>query len=161
MTSTVTCILITLATFFGGIVAGFSVNRALVDMPAWRALGPEAWARFTRSADLGAGVILYPAEGITALVAAVAAAIAFRFDAHTAYSAPVPIYTAAFTAVVAFVVTRFALAPYTLSLRDTGVDTRNLGNTLRRTELLWRYKAALHVLTFACNVWSLVVVRSS
>jgi len=40
------------AVVLGGIVAGFSVNRLLVELPAWVNLGPEQWASFTRHADL-------------------------------------------------------------------------------------------------------------
>jgi hypothetical protein len=41
-----------------------SLARTLVEMPAWRHLGPEAWAAFSRSADLGNGEIMYPLAGI-------------------------------------------------------------------------------------------------
>jgi len=37
-----------------GFLAGASAVRALVHMPAWRKLGPRAWAAFSRHADLGA-----------------------------------------------------------------------------------------------------------
>lgn len=32
-----------------------SLNRTLVEMPAWRQLGAQAWAAFSRRADLGNG----------------------------------------------------------------------------------------------------------
>jgi hypothetical protein len=32
--------------------------------PAWRQLGVEAWAQYSRDADLGTGLIAYPIEAI-------------------------------------------------------------------------------------------------
>ena len=68
------------AVVLGGIVAGFSVNRLLVELPAWVNLGPEQWASFTRHADLGKGLVVYPLEGLAALVCSVGAAVLAHFD---------------------------------------------------------------------------------
>lgn len=40
-----------------------SLNRTLVEMPAWRLLGPQAWAAFSERADLGNGATIYPLAG--------------------------------------------------------------------------------------------------
>jgi hypothetical protein len=48
-------------------------DRALVATPAWRELGPQAWATYSRHADLGNGLIVYPIYGIGLAVLAVAA----------------------------------------------------------------------------------------
>jgi hypothetical protein len=155
VSSTATRSLLTVATFFGGIVAGFSVNRALVDINAWRQMGPDEWARFTRRADLGSGLVLYPAEGIAALATTLGAAAAFYFDRTAPRTASIPVYDAAIGAVVAFAVTRFALAPDTLRIRDAGVDPTHVAHAFQQLQFWWPPKAALHLLTFACNLWSL------
>jgi hypothetical protein len=159
MASTTTRGLLVLAVFLGGIIAGFSLNRVLVDMPAWRSLGAETWARFTRQADLRTGLVVYPVEGMAALLVTAAAAIGFHRDRHATPAAAVPVYAAAFGAVLAFIVTRFALAPYVLSLREVTSDVGALNRVMSQAERWWRVKATLHVLTFASNVWALVAAK--
>lgn len=57
-----------------------SLNRTLVEMPAWRLIGAEDWAAFSLRADLGNGEILDPLAGIGGTVLILAAAIAFRLS---------------------------------------------------------------------------------
>ena len=52
MTSRTTRIALILATLVSGLLAGFNLDRALVAMPAWNAVGAVAWAEFSRRADL-------------------------------------------------------------------------------------------------------------
>jgi hypothetical protein len=157
MTSMTTRGLLAAATFLGGIVAGFSLNRELVDISAWNALGAVDWVRFTRHADLGPGLVVYPAEGLAALAATVGAAVAFHFDRTAPRSAAVPVHLAVVTAVVAFAITRFALAPDTLRMRDANVAPTDLTRALEHMRAWWGPKATLHVVTFACNIWSFSV----
>ena len=44
------------------VVAGLAspLDRVVVGIPAWQDLGAEAWAAYSRHADLGAGLIVYP-----------------------------------------------------------------------------------------------------
>jgi hypothetical protein len=70
MTLAVTPWLIIGATFLGGPLAGVAVDRLLVQLPAWQQTGPVAWAEFTRAADLGRGLLLYPAKGLERCCAA-------------------------------------------------------------------------------------------
>jgi hypothetical protein len=48
-----TWMLIVVATLLNGILAGVTVDRILVGLPAWHAIGAIAWANYSRSADLG------------------------------------------------------------------------------------------------------------
>jgi hypothetical protein len=63
------------ATVFDAMVAGTGVDRLVVQMPAWTRLGPQAWAAYSRHADLGNGLILYPTFAIGGCVLSIAAAI--------------------------------------------------------------------------------------
>src|SRR4051812_14190268 len=72
--------LLAAAIFASGILAGTVVDRALVGGPAWHDLGAEAWAQFSRRADLGTGLIVYSVEAIGAALLLVAAAVSSRFD---------------------------------------------------------------------------------
>jgi hypothetical protein len=61
-----TIVLATLAVLANGLLAGLSVDRSVVAMPAWRWVGVRGWAAFSRRADLGNGLVLYPLRGPTA-----------------------------------------------------------------------------------------------
>jgi hypothetical protein len=57
-------LLLILSTFVSGLLAGGNIDRAFVAMPAWQQIGATSWAEFSRHADLGNGLILYPAEAL-------------------------------------------------------------------------------------------------
>ena len=64
MASLRTQLLVAAATLLTGIWAGGAVDRVIVGGPAWQELGAQAWAQYSRLADLGAGLVAYPIEGI-------------------------------------------------------------------------------------------------
>jgi hypothetical protein len=107
-----------------GAVAG-DLNRTLVEMPAWQHLGAQAWATFSRSADLGHGTILYPLAGIGGTALILAAAIAFRLGPRRPLSVAIPLYGAALMAICVMLTTTQA-APIMLSLLRVGDDPRAL-----------------------------------
>jgi hypothetical protein len=65
------------------ILAGFSLDKVIVQLPARRRMGVIDYARYARSADLGNGVALYAAVGVGAAVLTLAA-----FGAAVARDAP-------------------------------------------------------------------------
>jgi hypothetical protein len=146
------------ATLFGGALAGPAAIRVLVHLPAWRETGVVAWADFTRAADLGAGRIVYPAIGLTALLFAVAAAISYRFDRTLPRAGAALAYAAAVLAIAALIVTGRLLAPVTLSLVHMPDDPARLGPLFDSVVQWWDVKALLHTLAFVANVWSLAAL---
>lgn len=100
---------------------GANLGRTLVEMPAWRQLGAETWAAFSRISDLGNGRIIYPIEGIGGMLFILAAAIAFRLSPRRPLSVAIPIYGAALMAVCVLLITTQA-APIMLSIRRVGND---------------------------------------
>ena len=107
-----------------GTVVG-SLNRTLVEMPAWRHLGAAAWATFSLQADLGNGEILYPLAGIGGLGLILAAAITFRLSSRRPLSVAIPLYGAAVMAICVILTTTQA-APIMLSLHRIGNDPASL-----------------------------------
>ena len=57
----------------GGIVAGLSLDKVIVQLPARRRMGAVAYARYARAADLGNGVVFYGVAGVGAAVLTLAA----------------------------------------------------------------------------------------
>jgi len=56
-----------------GILAGLSLDKVIVQLPARRRIGVTAYAAYARAADLGNGIAFYAATGATAAVLTVAA----------------------------------------------------------------------------------------
>src|SRR5262245_7427969 len=114
MASTRTCLLLATAIVFTGLLVGGEFDRAIVATPAWRALGAEAWARYSRHADLGFGLAAYPVEGIGAAILALAALTSFHVD-HAPSRAVVPLCLAGAFTVASLALTGKA-APIMLGL---------------------------------------------
>jgi len=158
MASTPTEALLIGATLLHGFLAGGNVERALVHMPAWRKLGPRAWAAFSRQADLGRGLWLYPFEAIAGAVLTVAAAIAFQFDPGAARAAALPLYLGAALALGGLLATTQA-APKMLSLRRLADDDLPaLQRAFDGFERWGNVRAVLQVLAFMANVWALAAL---
>lgn len=73
-------ILVVAATLVSGFLAGGNLERAIVTMPAWEQLGADTWAAFSRRADLGAGLILYPLEALLGAALILSAAISHALE---------------------------------------------------------------------------------
>src|SRR2546430_4022751 len=67
------------AAIANGLLAGASLDKVLVQLPARRKIGLHAMAEYNRATDLGPGLILYPALGLGAPLLTIAAAMAVYF----------------------------------------------------------------------------------
>lgn len=56
-----------------GILAGLSLDKVIIQLPARRQIGVTAYAAYARAADLGNGIAFYPAVGVGAAALTVAA----------------------------------------------------------------------------------------
>jgi hypothetical protein len=112
-----TIILLIAANFMGGLLAGGNVDRTFVAMPAWEHVGAVAWGQFSRHADLGNGLVLYPLEAFGATLLTLAAAISFHFDRVASRNAAVPLYSAALLCIAGLIFTIKA-APLMLGIRE-------------------------------------------
>ena len=158
MASPLTRRLSVVATALGGILAGASVDRSIVGLPAWRRVGAKPWATYSRQADLRNGLILYPLLGIGQPLFTIATAVAYRFDRTTPRSAALPTYAAAVLSVGHMFATTRA-APNMLSLkRIDDNDLEALQGALRQFEQWQVLRGSLQALTFAANLWSLVSI---
>src|SRR5881296_2492090 len=72
--------LLVAATVLNGILAGGSLIKSVVELPARRTIGLPAMAAFHRAADLRTGFWIYPALGLGAPILTIALAIAFAVD---------------------------------------------------------------------------------
>jgi hypothetical protein len=134
-----------------------SLNRTLVEMPAWRHLGTQAWANFSRLADLGNGSIFYPLAGIGGLVLVLAAAIVFRLGPRRPWSLAIPVYGAALM-VICVILTTTQAAPIMQSLRRIGDDPRALQQAFDGFYRWDSIRAVIGMLEGFFEIWALVAL---
>jgi hypothetical protein len=161
MASPITRSLAVVAALFGGLLAGVTANRALVQLPAFERIGVIAWANLIRAENHGIGSFCYPVVGLMALLLTVATAIVFRYDRSARGSLGFPIYSAVVPAIAAAVVTRAVLVPAMFSLRAAGDNAVELQRIFLINSRWWGVNDFLHILAFALNLWALTEISSS
>lgn len=159
MKTSVTRGLVGAATALGGIAAGTSLDRSIVQLTAWRRVGAVPWATYSRQADLRNGLRWYPPLGIGVLLTNVAAAIAVRRDRTTLRSAKLPVQAAALLAMGHMLATAGA-APNMLGVRRDE-KPEALQNALDGFTRWQTVRTALDALIFAANLWSLAAISRS
>lgn len=146
-----------IATVVVSAFAGALVDRSIVATPAWKALGPNAWGDYSRHADLGNGVILYPVYGFGLLVLAVATAVSYRRNRSAPRAAGPPIYCTAVCAVGVLATTAKA-APIMLSTAHLGDNSAALQHAFEQFTVWGVYlRGALGLLAFLTAVLALAV----
>jgi hypothetical protein len=150
-----TWILILGAALLHGILAGLTIDRILVGLPAWREVGVVAWANYSRSADLGNGLVLYPGLAIGGALLSLGAAVSLIWQPTRTHSVTIPIFLTAGLALAGLMLT-FKAAPFMLSLRNIGDE--NVVHLQQAFNGFWFWSAirgAMQVMAFVGNLWSL------
>ncbi len=149
-----TRLLLIAATFLGGILAGTAVDRVVVGGPAWHELGAAAWLEYSRHADLGAGLVAYPIEGIGAALLTIGAAASNYLDGNRRRGTVLPLYCAAALLVVGLLLTIKA-APIMLSL--AAPQSAAAAQQAFDEFFVWGLylRGAADTLAFAALVWAL------
>jgi hypothetical protein len=154
MPSRRTTVLLVAATLVSGLLAGGVVDRVLVGGPAWSELGANAWVEFSRRADLGTGLVVYPIEGIGATLIIFAVVLSSYFDRNTGRAVTIPLYCALAFSVMGLLLTAKA-APIMLSLGapQSAVAERRAFDEFFVWGLYLR--GAADILAFAAVIWAL------
>jgi hypothetical protein len=148
--------LLAAAVLMSGILAGTVVDRALIAGPAWHAIGAEAWAQFSREADLGLGLIAYPLEAIGTTALLIGALVSSRFDHESQGRATAPLLSAVALSLLGLAFSAKA-APIMLSL-GTAQSPAAVQHAFDDFFLWGLYlRGAVDVLTFVAAVWALSV----
>jgi hypothetical protein len=134
-----------IACVLSGSLAGINIDGFVVRFPAWRQLGAEAWAAYSRKADLGNGIFLYPmlAVGHALLVVAVMIGLHYRGPAAALPAA----YVAVALAIVGLLLTVRA-APIMLSLKRSGDNPMVLLDAFQKFARWSLLRAVAQVLAF-------------
>ena len=147
--------LIIIGTVLFGLLAGSAVDRGIVSFPARRRVGTIAWARYSRAADLGNGLYLYPflaIGGALAIIAALLVAVA----SHAPARLLVPL-AGALVAGLANLAVTIAAAPKMLRIGKTDDREELLAPLVEGFVKLSYVRVVLISLAFAMALWALVV----
>src|SRR5258708_34847686 len=155
MMSSRTCHLLVAATVMSGLLAGGNVDRAFVAMPAWQHVGAPAWAAFSRQADLGNGLVLYPIEAIGGFLLILAATVSLHLDRAARGHVALPLYAAALLAAAGLVCTLKA-APIMLSISRSD-EPAALQQALDGFHFWGNIRGLFQGLAFFATVWALAV----
>ena len=150
--------LVIAATILNGLLAGGNVDRMLVATPAWGQIGLAAWADFSRHADLGNGIFVYPTMAIGGTFISIAAAVLFIYATHLRNRVSLPII---FAAALRLAALPFSLeaTPFMMSLRHiNAADMVALGDAFSGAHFWGRLQGIFHVAAFCANLWSIVAV---
>ena len=143
---------VTAATAVSGVVAGTSIDTAIVKLPTWRGLGPEPWADYTRR-ELATSLVWYPLLGIGGVFLNLWAAVAVQRDAD-AGPAVLPSRAVAILA-LGHLLTTAKAAPRMVSVKDTE-DPDALHRALDSFGRWHVARTVVDASTFAANLRSLM-----
>jgi hypothetical protein len=144
------------ATLVSGWLAGGNIDRAFVAMPAWQEVGAVAWAEFSRHADLGNGLILYPLEAIGGALLSAAAAIGLHLERRGSHPAVLTLDASVALAVAGLAFTLKA-APVMLGIRDAA-DATALQSAFEVFRYWGNIRGACQVLAFAAQLGVLALL---
>ena len=143
------------ATILSGLLAGASIDRFVVGFPAWKHVNISAWAEYSRHADLGNGIFVYPVEAIGSfLLLLISSFIVLKNK-----KAPVhqlisfQIYLAALLAFSGLLLTFFA-GPFMLSIKNMN-DPFFLQHAFDEFYYWSIFRGIAQVLSFLACMWAL------
>jgi len=140
-----------------GFLAGQTIDRYFVQFTAFRQLDILNWAEYSRHADLGNGIILYPIEAIGGfLFLAVSTIIVVAYRAELK-SISTPIYLSFFLAAAGIFFTIFA-APVMLSVKTMGNDTALLQQAFEKFAYWSLWRGIVQLCCFFASVWAMANV---
>ncbi len=136
---------------------GSLLDRASVATSAWRQVGVQAWADYSRHADLHNGLVVYSVGGMLCWVLVFAAALACRLDRSAPRQARPALYLAALAALGA-IITTIVAAPTMMRVGHLGdTDTVALHDAFETFTLWGVYvRGVCFAAIFVCLVWALV-----
>lgn len=143
---------VTAATAVSGVVAGTSIDTAIVKLPTWGGLGAEPWADYTRR-ELRTSLVWYPVLGIGGVLLNLWAAVAVQRDADAGPAVP-PSRAVAILA-LGHLLTTAKAAPRMVEVKSTD-DPDALQRALDSFGRWHLARTVVDAATFAVNLRSLL-----
>lgn len=138
-----------------GLLAGGNIDRLLVATPAWTHVGLDAWADFTRHADLGNGIVVYPAMALGGTAFVALSAVVFAVTGRSPRQAAVPVFLAALLMLAALPFSLMA-TPFITSLHHIkDGNSLELAHAFAGAHYWGRWQSILHVAAFCAELWAI------
>jgi hypothetical protein len=148
-------LLLIVGTLLSGLLAGATIDRLVVGLPAWRYVGIIAWAEYSRHADLGNGIFIFPVEAIGSFSVLIASAIILLKNQNKSVekSISLPVHLASIFALLGLILTFFA-GPFMLSIRNMN-DPALLQHAFDQFYYWSTFRGIAQVLSFFACVWAM------
>jgi hypothetical protein len=99
-----------------GFLAGETVDRLVVGLPAWHHVDITAWAEYSRHADLGNGIFIYPFEAIGSCLLLMTCSVIILKNKSGLHRSSGMLHLSTLFALTGLILTFFA-GPHMLSIR--------------------------------------------
>jgi len=146
-------VFLTAGCFLSGLLAGGNVERFVVQFPAWHHLDIRIWGEFSRHADLGNGLIVYPFEALGSFVCLLTTSIILFAHRRTPHNVVLPVIAATVFSFIGLVLT-FLAAPIMLSVRNIGNDPAMLNLAFNEFYYWSFFRGIAQILSFAFCIWA-------
>ena len=147
-------LLISAACFLTGLLAGGSVDRYVVQVPAWRQLSKLNWAEYTRYAELGNGLYLYPFEVLGSFILLFTLTAIVLIDRNRLRYLALPVYLATAFATIGLIFTFFTF-PVMLAIQTMGTNEDLVQRAFDKFHFWGLLRAIVQLLSFFACVWAL------
>ena len=136
------------AGLLSGLLAGGDVYRYVIEVPAWRHLDIVTWAAYSRYADMGNGIFLFPLEAIGSSICLTISSVKVLKSKPALKSIAWAIHSATIFSIIGLVFTLFA-APLMLHLQSVGNNPEKIQQTFDQFHF-WGYLRAIAQLLSFC-----------
>ena len=147
--------LIALACIITGLLAGSGVDRYIVQVPAWKQFGVTKWASYSRYAEFGNGLYLYPFEVLGSFILLFTMSAIVLMDKTRYRNIAGTIHLATLFATIGLIFTFFTF-PVMMSVQTMPGDDMQIQNAFDKFHFWGMLRAAAHLLSFCTCVWIFV-----
>jgi hypothetical protein len=143
-------LLIIAACLITGLLAGGSVDRYVVQVPAWRHMNILNWAEYTRYAEFGNGLYLYPFEVLGSFILLFTSSAIVLINKQKFSDIALPVFLATGFATLGLIFTFFSF-PVMLSIQSMGNDKMLIQNAFDKYHFWGLLRTFAQLLSFiAC-----------
>lgn len=140
--------------FLSGLLAGGNVDRYVVQVPAWRQVNILNWAAYSRHADLGNGIFLYPFEAIGSFLMLFISSIIVLVNKPIFNHVAFPMHLATILSAIGLFFTLFA-APIMLSVGTMDNNVLQLQHAFDKFHFWGLFRALAQLLSFFASIFAL------
>ncbi len=148
-------LLMTAATLLTGLLAGGSLDRYVVQVPAWGHLSKLSWAEYTRYAEFGNGLIFYPFEVLGSFMLLFTTSAIILIHKNKFRTIALPAHIATIFAILGVLFTFYSF-PIMLSIQSMGNNEILVQHAFDRFHFWGLLRAISQLMAFFACAWVFV-----